>query len=223
MPEQQSLFFWQVAGGSKHISGVGVAVGIAVGVAVGVDVGVAVGVALGVALGVAEGVAVGVAVGVALGVAVGVDVGVAVGVDVGVAVGVAVGVDVGVAVGVDVGVAVGVDVGVAVGVAVGVVVGVAVGVGSTPARAGDVSAKSIPDTTKLQNRFVGRSVIEISPFSLRPSGPIKSNSCSLYAPPAQARWGYSMRSTRIHPKNTANPVPPNSIHNKAKIVLFSTS
>jgi hypothetical protein len=32
-----------------------------------------------------------------------------------------------------------------------------------------------------------------------------------------------MRSTRIHSKNRANPVPPNSIHNKAKSILFSAS
>jgi hypothetical protein len=32
-----------------------------------------------------------------------------------------------------------------------------------------------------------------------------------------------MRSTRIRSKNTANPVPPNSIHNKANSVLFSAS
>jgi hypothetical protein len=172
--------------------GVGSAVGVDVGVgsAVGVDVGV--GSAVGVDVGVGSAVGVAVGVGSAVGVAVGV--GSAVGVDDGVGVAVGSGWQVlfcgspeqmfeqqslffeqvaggsqqipGVAVGVAVGVGSAVGVAVGVGSAVGVAVGVgsAVGVGTIPARAGDVSAKSIPDTTKLQNRFVGRSIIEISPF-----------------------------------------------------------
>jgi hypothetical protein len=42
--EQQSILFWQTAGGSRHMPGVGVAVGVAVGEAVGLAVGVGVGV-----------------------------------------------------------------------------------------------------------------------------------------------------------------------------------
>ena len=70
MFEQQSLFFVQLAGGSRQIGGV--AVGVSVGVAAGVEVGVVVDVDVGVAAGVDVGVAVDVAVGVDVGVGVAV-------------------------------------------------------------------------------------------------------------------------------------------------------
>jgi len=107
---------------------------------------------------------------------------------------VAVGVDVGV--GSAVGVAVGVDVG--VGSNVGVAVGV--GDGSTPASAGDVSARIIPGTSKMQLNFMNRFITVISPVATQLLGMISSSHCSL---PTSLRANHSCKSRGHVPRRGA--------------------